>query len=222
MSDRLPLVIANLKANKSWDEMVAWINQVGPRTTNFAATVVVCPSTPFLAAVAAKIKSANLNLKLGSQDISQFEQGPYTGEFAASQIASFCNYVIIGHSERRQNFGEDGDILTKKIEKAHASGLVPIFCVQDANTSIPQGVKLVAYEPIFAIGTGDPDTPENAQATSLKLKSRGDYTVIYGGSVTGENIKGFLKKDVTDGVLVGNASLDPKGFIDIIQSASNQ
>lgn len=220
MNDPLPLVIANLKANKTWEELLSWFDQVGPRAAQFKTTVVVCPPVPFLAAAAAKIKTANFNLKLASQDVSQFEQGPYTGEFAASQIVSLCKYVIIGHSERRQNFGENEDILAKKVQNANAQMLNPIYCVQDENTSIPDGVQLVAYEPIFAVGTGNPDTPQNAHSVAQKLKAKGNYTVIYGGSVTGENVRGFLKKDIIEGVLVGNSSLDPESFIDIIESAS--
>lgn len=220
MTDPTPLVIANLKANFTWDEMVAWLDQVSPRTQVFAGTVIVCPAIPYLAAIATKIKSADLKVKLGAQDISMFEQGPYTGEFAASQITSFCQYAIIGHSERRQNFGENDDVLAKKVENAKSANLEPIFCVQDENAIVPQGVELVAYEPIFAVGTGNPDTPQNAYNVSHKLKEKGNYTVLYGGSVTGENVKAFLKKDIIDGVLVGAASLDPESAIDIIESAA--
>lgn len=219
MNNPLPLVIANLKANYTWEEMVTWLDQVSKRTIAFGGTVVICPSIPFLAAVAAKIKGANHNLKLGSQNVSQFEQGPYTGEFAATQISSLCQYVIIGHSERRQNFAEGDEIIAKKIQNAKASGVSPIYCVQDENAPIPQGVDLVAYEPISAVGTGNADTPENARSVAQKLKAKGNYTVIYGGSVTGENVKTFLKNGIIDGVLVGAASLDAESFIDIIESA---
>lgn len=220
MSDKLPLVAANLKANKTWQDLVAWLDQVGPRTASFVGTVVVCPPIPFLAAVAVKITGANLSLKLGSQDVSQFEQGPYTGEFAASQIASLCQYAIIGHSERRQNFAEDDQMLEQKFQKATAAGINSIYCVTEPDVIIPDGVKIVAYEPTFAIGTGNPDTPENAQEVASLLKAKGNFMVIYGGSVTGENVASFLKKDLIDGVLVGSSCLDPGSFIDIVESAA--
>lgn len=220
MSDNPPLVIANLKANKTWDEMITWLDHVGPKAEKSKGTVIVCPTSPFLESTAQKIKDSDYHLKLGAQDVSQFEQGSYTGEFAASQIATLCQYVIIGHSERRQNFDEDDDVLGKKVKNTLAASLAPIFCIQDENTHIPEGVKIVAYEPIFAIGTGNPDTPQNAQEIAQKLKARGNYTVIYGGSVTDENVAGFLKEDLIEGVLVGNASLDPQEFTTIIDSAS--
>lgn len=222
MSDSLPLVIANLKANKTWEEVSLWLDQVGQGCPSFKGTIVLCPSYPFLTAAAQKIKSESLKIKLGSQDLSKFEKGSYTGEVASSQIADLCQYSIIGHSERRQNFAEDDHILAKKAANAKAAGLVPIFCVQNENTPVPKEAELIAYEPLFAIGTGNPDTPQNAATVAKRLKDRGNYTVIYGGSVTPPNVKNFLKKGVIDGVLVGNASLDAESFIDILESASGQ
>ena len=157
---------------------------------------------------------------MGAQDISRFEQGAYTGEVAASQLGAICQYAIIGHSERRQNFKETDQDLQSKVKNAKNANIEPIFCVQDENTKIPNGVKIVAYEPVFAIGTGNPDTPENAKSMSGKLKSLSEYVVIYGGSVTSANVKSFLEKDVLDGVLVGGASLDASEFIKILESAT--
>ena len=219
MNDTLPLVIANLKANKTWDEIVLWLEQVGKSAANFAGTFIICPSHPFLAATYQKIKNDNLKVKLASQDISKFEQGPYTGETAASQIASICSYAIIGHSERRQNFAEDEPALAKKVENAKAAKIEPIYCVQAQETPIPNGVSIVAYEPVFAIGTGNPDTPQNAKSTAKNIKGRGNYLVLYGGSVSGQKVQSFLEKGTIDGVLVGSVSLDPAEFIDILESA---
>lgn len=219
MNDNLPLIIANLKANKTWDQIVVWLDQVGKAAQNFSGTIIICAPHPFLASTHQKIKDENLKIQVGSQDISKFEQGPYTGEFAASQVESICAYSIIGHSERRQNFGEDEMTLVKKVQNAKSAKIEPIFCVQSEETPIPDGVSVAAFEPIFAVGTGNPDTPENAKAVAQKIKEKGNYIVLYGGSVTGENIKSFLEKDVLDGVLVGSASLDPRDFIKIIESA---
>lgn len=216
----LPLVIANLKANKTWDDLSSWMNEIGPKADNFVGTVVMCPSYPFLAAAAVKIKSAGWKIKLGSQDLSKFEQGAYTGEVAAGQIADLVDYAIIGHSERRQNFGEDDYNLARKVQNAKGAGIEPIFCVGGAETIIVEGVEIVAYEPIFAIGTGKTDTPENAWNVSGEVKRKGRFTVIYGGSVSGENVGAFIKKDVLDGVLVGTNSLDPQNFIKILNSAN--
>lgn len=220
MNDPLPLVVANLKANKTWEETVGWLDLVGPKAQGFTGTVVVCPSLPFLGSAHEKINSDKLKLKLGIQDISHFDQGPYTGEVAATQVKNLCDYAIVGHSERRQNFTESDNIVAQKFQKAKDAGLTAIFCVSSDSDEIPDGVEVVAYEPITAIGTGNPDTPENAASVAEKLKSKSPYTVLYGGSVIGENIQSFLKKGTIDGVLVGSASLDPASVIDIIESAT--
>lgn len=221
MNDPLPLVVANLKANKTWDEMSAWLDRIGPKATDFAGTIIVCPSYPFLASARQKIESAKWHIQLGSQDISQFEQGAYTGEVAASQISGLCQYAIIGHSERRQNFKEDNQVLAQKVQNAQKANVTPIFCIQDSQTQIPQGCQIVVYEPIFAIGTGNPDTPENAQKVAREVKTKGNFTVIYGGSVSAENVQSYLLKEIIDGVLVGATnSLDPQKFIQILKIAS--
>ncbi|MBI3283181.1 triosephosphate isomerase [Candidatus Curtissbacteria bacterium] len=219
MNDKLPLIIANLKANKTWDEIVVWLDNVGKVAQNFSGTIIICPAHPFLSSTYQKIKSDNLKIQLGSQDISRFEQGPYTGEVAASLIANICAYAIIGHSERRQNAGEDDEMLAKKAQNAKAAKIEPVFCVQGQETPIPDGVTIIAYEPVAAIGTGNPDTPENARSVAKKLKEKSDYVVLYGGSISGKNVRSFLEKDILDGVLVGSASLDPREFIEIIESA---
>lgn len=218
---RTPLVVANLKANKTLGEFSDWLEEVGTESASFIGTVVICPSFPFLAVASQKLAFGNWPLKLGSQDISKFEQGSYTGEVAASQIASICQYAIIGHSERRQNFKENDEVLFEKVANAQKANLEIIYCVQSEKDEIPGEVKIVAYEPVFAIGTGSPDTPQNAKSIAERLKTKGEYTVLYGGSVRAENVKSYLFKDLIDGVLVGATnSLDPQKFIQILKSAS--
>ena len=227
MNEHCPLAIANFKENKTWEEISQWLDEFVEARLDFSGTIIICPSFPFLAAAALKIRQLleqspdkQLNIKLGSQDISQFEQGAHTGEIAATQISDIVSYVIIGHSERRRELKEDDEILAKKVANAHAAGLEVIYCVQDEHTPIPQGVKIVAYEPPSAIGTGNPDSKENAQRVAEIIKTRGDFTVIYGGSVSAENIASFLKKGIVDGVLVGGKSLNPQDFIPLV-AASN-
>jgi len=222
MSEPIPLIIANLKANKTWDEVSAWLDKVIPVVETFDGTVVVCPSSPFLVSTLQKLQSLNSKFKLGCQDISKFEQGAYTGEVAASQLVGICQYVIVGHSERRQYFGED-TIAFQKAINAKKSNIEPIYCVQSEQDQIPDNIRIVAYEPTFAIGTGNPDTPQNAQSIAERLKTKGEYTVIYGGSVSADNVKSYLLKEVLDGVLIGATnSLDPQKFIEILNSAKYQ
>src|SRR3989304_5375025 len=146
MSDPLPLVVANHKANKTWDELSSWLDQVSEGTKDFPGTVIVCPLVAYLGEASQKVKELNSKLKIGSQDISKFEEGAYTGEIAASQIADQVAYAIIGHSERRQHFGETDEVVALKAQIALKARITPIFCIQDENTPIPQGVKIIAYE----------------------------------------------------------------------------
>src|SRR3990167_1058842 len=130
MNNPKPIVVANLKANLTWEEVSTWLDKVGQVSKDFKGTIIFCPSYQFLTSVKEKIDRDSINIKLGSQDISKFEQGAYTGEVAASQIAKLVEYAIIGHSERRQNFKEDDKVLEEKVENANAAGIKPIFCVQ--------------------------------------------------------------------------------------------
>lgn len=223
MNDPHPIIVVNLKANKSSEQMAAWLDEFSEVLQSFQGTIVVCPSFPILTITHPKIeeikKNKSINIHLGSQDVSQFEQGPYTGEVAASQLKGLCTFAIIGHSERRQNFSENQETLTKKVKNAKNAGLEPIFCVQDQAGEIPEGVTTVAYEPIFAIGTGNPDTPENADQVAAVLKQKRDVSILYGGSVTPDNIRLFTEKENIAGAIVGSGSLDPQNLIKIIHNS---
>ena len=217
----MPLLVANHKANLSAREVSAWIREVGNESDDFGGTIIFCPSSPFLAAAAGEISSSGYNIQLGSQDISRFEKGAHTGEVAASQIADIVRYTIVGHSERRRDFGEDDKTLEEKVKIARSAGIEPIFCIQDAKTPIPEGVKIVAYEPPSAIGTNNPDSPENVKQVVESVQDKGNYIVLYGGSVSPDNVATFFKEANVNGVLVGATnSLDPQKFILILKAAS--
>lgn len=218
MSDSPPLVVANHKANLDYQDFDTWINQVGPKATDFQGTVVVCPSAPFLAQAWLLAQSQSWKYKLGAQDVSSFDAGAYTGEVAAEQLQGICTYAIIGHSERRKHFQESDEVLGKKVQQVKKANLNPIFCIQNQDTKIPEGVEIVAYEPIFAIGTGNPDTPGNAKDVAKKLKAKSNFLVLYGGSVEAGNVKNFIESGIIDGVLIGTASLDAQSFNEILQS----
>ncbi len=213
-------IIANWKSNKTIAEALDWVSYVGPRIGKKEnRQVVVCPSFVDVHEVKKAIIVGNYPLLVGVQDLSPFDTGAHTGEEAARVLKDFVDLAILGHSERRENFGETPEIVAKKAEQAKLHDIIPLVCVQNSGTPIPEGVKLVAYEPIFAIGTGNPDTPENANsvADSLKQKLGNDMEVLYGGSVTSENLRSFLNEENISGALIGKASLDPEEFVKIVE-----
>lgn len=215
-------LVANWKSNLGRNETVAWFETCAQSkehiTTHPEKVIIVCP--PFLLLPRAKQsqQEKELPLALGAQNISPYAEGAYTGEITAKQVKEFADYCIIGHSERRQLFAESNELLEKKVALALEYGLTPIFCVQGKDTPVPQGVTIVAYEPITAIGTGIPDTPENADevATALRHANPEVSFVLYGGSVKPENVGTFTAKEHIDGVLVGGASLKAEIFSQLI------
>ncbi|MCL4418934.1 triose-phosphate isomerase [Patescibacteria group bacterium] len=221
----LELLVANWKSNKTIDETETWLHDFSEGLNKASIglegkRIIIAP--PFTSLEHARYCAGNLKLavEFAAQDISPFTEGAYTGAVSAKQIKELANYVIIGHSERRREFAETDEMLEKKVAMALRFGLTPIFCIQNENTPVPQGVKVVAYEPPSAIGTGNPDTPENASNVAIKVKDKYDIThVLYGGSVTGQNIADFIKMPSIDGVLVGGASLNPLEFLEIIKNA---
>lgn len=214
------LIVANWKENKTVDEALNFAqefkNSYVPKEN---AQVVICPSLPSISALFQFVLENSLNVFLGVQNISAFEEGAHTGEVSAEQVKGLVKYVIVGHSERRA-MGETDETIEKKILNSKEADLTPILCVQDENTHVFP-VEAVAYEPIGAIGTGNPDTPENADrvASVIKQKNPEIKTVLYGGSVTAENVNNFTKMENIDGVLVGGASLDAAQFSQIIKNA---
>lgn len=217
-------IIANWKSNKTISEALEWVDIVGPKLPKRDnLKVVVCPDFESLSEVKKAVMVGNYPLLVGAQDVSPFDIGSYTGEEPAKLLKELINVVIVGHSERRQNFGETDELVAEKTKKVLQNMLIPVVCVQDESIPVPEYVELVAYEPIFAIGTGTPDTPENADtvATEIKKRSGSNVTVLYGGSVTSENAKIFLQKENISGLLIGKASLDPEEFLKIVEVASN-
>ena len=221
-------IIANWKSNKTIQEASDWVSQVGPKlpksdpSTSSGLKVVVCPTFICLEEVKKSILVGNFPLMVGSQDLSPFGIGAFTGEEAAKILKDFVDLSILGHSERRQNFSETGEMVTQKHKQALENGITPLVCVQGEETPVPEGCKLIAYEPIFAIGTDNPDTPENAGSVAKNLKQKygppaGGLEILYGGSVNSLNVKSFIDQENISGVLVGNASLDAKEFLKIVQ-----
>ncbi len=218
------LIVANFKSYKNEAEIRNWLEnfqKIKELEQNLTEKeIIICPSFTQLFSLSSAISVNKIDVKVGAQDVSPFDEGAYTGEVNAKQIKDFATYVLIGHSERRKNFAEIEAMLAKKVEMALKYGLNPIFLIQGKDTPIPQGIKTVAYEPVFAIGTGKPDTPESADETAATIKAKQPgLQVLYGGSVKSVNVKSFTSKANIDGVLVGGASLDAEELLKIIQNA---
>ncbi|MBI4999758.1 triosephosphate isomerase [Candidatus Gottesmanbacteria bacterium] len=226
-------IVANWKSNKTVKKAEEWIKEMAKRAKarSFGIgkwqmanglEVILCPPFTLLYYLKLQVTSYKLQVKLGAQDISPFPEGKYTGAVSARMLKELVDYVIIGHSERRKYFRETEQILENKVREALDFNLLPIFCVQEKTTVVPEGVKIVAYEPPSAIGTGNPDTPENGNKIAFSFKERlgRETVVLYGGSVTSENVKGFCQQENLSGVLVGGASLDPKEFFEIVKNVS--
>jgi triosephosphate isomerase (TIM) len=221
-------IVANWKSNKTESEATSWLQELkikDLRLTN--KEIIICPSFTVLSALRSLISNHKSSIKLGAQDISSFEEGAYTGELNGKQIKDLAEFVIVGHSERRKNLLESEETINLKIKQAFKYGLVPIVCVSnlEQTKALPEIINknskcILAYEPLFAIGNGMADTPENADQTARKIKDvLGDIPVLYGGSVTSNNIDGFSKMSNIDGALIGKASLDAQEFYSIIQNA---
>ncbi|OGG14733.1 triose-phosphate isomerase [Candidatus Gottesmanbacteria bacterium RIFCSPHIGHO2_01_FULL_39_10] len=218
-------IIGNWKSNKNRQETKDWFSFISKqkfsKKTYQYLSVVVCPPFPYLSLSRVLISESQLTIQLGAQDVSPFPNGAYTGEITAIMIKEYAEYVLIGHSERRKYFHEDDKLLAEKVTRAMEAGLKVVYCVPDEKTEVPQNVDLIAYEPVWAIGTGKADTPENAsQVIGIIKQKYPQNQVIYGGSVTPENVVSFVSQSNIDGVLPGGASLDPVKFSQMVESIS--
>lgn len=216
-------ILGNWKSNKSFSEATSWLSefQSSPLNLSESATLIVCPAFHHLQA----FLDAKFPYALGVQDLSQFESGAYTGAISASMVEGLVTYAMIGHSERRKHFGETDEIVAMKVKNALQHKIRPVVCVSEIvqamtlkQLSADFGTTgLLLYEPLTAIGSGQADTPENANVTAGKLAEIfPNVPILYGGSVVPENAKGFVTQEHLSGVGVGGASLDPKKFRDLI------
>lgn len=250
---RTQVIAGNWKMYKDLSESVELAAGIvnGINQSEMRCKVVLCPPFTSLETVYTVIK--NSAVKLGGQNMHQEENGAFTGEISAPMLkAAGCSYVILGHSERRAIFGESDQLINSKIIKAINSGLLPIFCIGETlqeresgitfdvvKRQIVEGLKglssidmekaVIAYEPVWAIGTGKTATPEQAQEvhafirkllSELYSRDVSEGTVIqYGGSVKPENAVELLNQPDIDGALVGGACLKADSFLKIIEAA---
>ena len=228
-----PLIVANWKATKTIKETVQWIKETKPALEKInSADIVICPPFTSLPLVSSLFKDTNV--KVGSQDISKFKKGAYTGEVTAEMLNGLADYSIVGHSERRRLFGEDDDDVIKKVKLLFEYNITPILCVSDllqTDSYISRGEIIIeksekiifVYEPPSAISGGGayrPDNPEDVNLAAGKISEKigKKIVVLYGGSINPENVNSFLSQKNIDGGLVGQASTDPKVFMDLFAS----
>lgn len=230
-------------------ETVAFFEAFAPLVAGvMERDIVICP--PFVDLPAAVSAASGTRIEIGAQDMHWAKEGAYTGEVSAAMLlGAGCQWVIIGHSERRQYFGETDETANKKVIAALEAGLNPILCIGElleereagkteqvllaqlkgglAGMTPEQVAKVtIAYEPVWAIGTGKTATPPMAQDAHRYIRSMvarqhgfgpaGGMRILYGGSVKPDNIKGLMEQPDIDGALVGGASLDPAGFASIV------
>jgi triosephosphate isomerase (TIM) len=249
MPDRTPYIAANWKMHKTVAEAASYVDALLPRIAATRSDVVICP--PFTALAAVVERRYGTAVKVAAQTMHEEEAGAFTGEVSAPMLVELdVEAVVLGHSERRQHFHETDEALARKVPAALAAGLEPILCVGESEEARDAdqtkgvlerqlqadlaGVEsgklaevVVAYEPIWAIGTGRTATPEQAQEACAfirdVLRERGTagdaVRVLYGGSVKPANAAELMSQPDIDGALVGGASLDPEDFAAIVEAA---
>jgi triosephosphate isomerase (TIM) len=247
---RKKLLAANWKMYKTPDQTRDFFLGFLPLVTGHDRDeIVICP--PFVNLPVAVESAKGSNLAMGGQNLQWEKEGAYTGEISAGMLVAIgCSHVILGHSERRQYFGETDDTVNLKLKTALAADLTPIVCVGEvleereagltedvlrrqcvrafhAISTKKAGRLVIAYEPVWAIGTGKTATPQMAADAHALIRGEAAKTfgeefaaqmrILYGGSVKPENAKALMAEDEIDGALVGGASLDPKSFAAIVK-----
>jgi triosephosphate isomerase len=260
MAARVPLMAGNWKMNLNHQEAVVLVQKLAwtlsdKRHDYAKVEVVVCPPYTDIRSVQTLVDGDRLSIKYAAQDVSTQDSGAYTGEISAGMLAKLgCSYVVVGHSERREHHHESDETVNAKAHKALAAGMTPIVCVgeglevRQSGDHVPYTLAqvdgslvgftpdqvaelVVAYEPVWAIGTGEVATPEDAQEVCGALRSRlaerfgaetaGVVRILYGGSVKAANTAGILAGPDVDGALVGGASLDADEFAQICRTAAD-
>ncbi len=213
------LIIANWKSHKTLseaEEFIVSISRSINRINLENKEIVVAPSFHLLPICKSLIEKYNLPIKLSAQNLSPFPEGAFTGEVNASQIKDLCGMTIIGHSERRELFNENEDVLSKKVIEAKNNRLEIVYCIQNESQKIPSSVDIVAYEPPTAIGTGTPDDPSHTGKVFKSVKENFSGKILYGGSIKSDNVRDYIHIDSCGGLLVGGASLEADSFISLL------
>ena len=248
---RVPLMAGNWKMNLNHQEAVVLVQKLAwtldDKQHDYGKVeVVVVPPFTDLRSVQTVVDGDRLKIRYGAQDVSTQDEGAYTGDISAGMLAKLgCSYVVVGHSERREHHAEDDATVNAKAHKAVASGMTPIVCVgegldvRQAGRHVEHTLEqldgslagfdakqvaalVVAYEPVWAIGTGEVATPDDAQEVCAAIRARvaetrgdeaaGAVRILYGGSVKAANVAGIMQQPDVDGALVGGASLQADEF----------
>ncbi|MDR2772844.1 MAG: triose-phosphate isomerase [Elusimicrobiota bacterium] len=246
---RKPIMAGNWKMNKTISEAVDFCKTLKKSVEGVSdVEILICPAFTALAAAYNEVKGSNINV--GAQNLFWESKGAFTGEVSPLMIKdSGCSYVLVGHSERRQFFGETDSSVNKKTKAAFAAGLIPVVCIGETlaqrennetlkviETQIKGGLAnltpqeadtvVIAYEPVWAIGTGKTATPEQAQgvhAFARKIYAQiyqdaaDKVRILYGGSVKPDNVSALMQKPDIDGGLVGGASLEADSFAKLVK-----
>lgn len=213
-------ILANWKENKDFSQVKTWISEFKKNnfeTINKEIELILMPPFPFLIYLKEELKEFSF-IKIGSQDISFFEDGAYTGEVGAPNLTEITNYSLIGHSERRKYFSETNDILFQKSNLAQKYKITPIFCIRGLNDPLPSKIEFIAYEPTWAIGTNQNEPLENIIDIKNKLNIKDYQKFIYGGSVNENNFIQYINHPEINGILIGGASLIPENISKILLS----
>jgi len=251
MAARVPLMAGNWKMNLNHQEAVVLVQKLAwtldDKQHDYGKVeVVVVPPFTDLRSVQTVVDGDRLKIRYGAQDVSTQDEGAYTGDISAGMLAKLgCSYVVVGHSERREHHAEDDATVNAKAHKAVAAGMTPIVCVGEGLDVRQDGrhvehtleqldgslagfdakqvaALVVAYEPVWAIGTGEVATPDDAQEVCAAIRARvaetrgdeaaGGVRILYGGSVKAANVAGIMQQPDVDGALVGGASLQADEF----------
>ena len=253
-TQRKPLMAGNWKMNLHHLEAISLVQKLAFTLTSAdyeAVEAVVLPPFVDLRSVQTLVDGDKLRLRYGAQDLSQHENGAHTGDVSGSMLAKLgCSYVLVGHSERREHHAETDEVVALKLRAALRHGLAPVLCVgeglevREAGAHVPHveaqlaaaldGLSaddlvqlVVAYEPVWAIGTGQVATPDDAQEVCRALRQRlkalhpgafaDSVRILYGGSVKADNVAALMEQPDVDGALVGGASLDAAQFASLVR-----
>ena len=247
---RKPMIAGNWKMNTNVDEAVNLVRAMLAELDGISGVEkVICP--PFISLAAIRELIEGTSIKLGAQNVYFESKGAYTGEVSPLMLVNLCQFVILGHSERRQYFAETDEVVNKKIKKALEFGLNPILCVGESLADreggkaervitrqieaglmevVPTSQLVIAYEPVWAIGTGRAATGKQANTTIGIIRGviasmwgkdvARTIRILYGGSVTSSNITEFIVEPEIDGALVGGASLKAADFVSIVKQTA--